>query len=185
MNKVVASFLGRDCPGVTHNVAKLLHSLKCSVNEITQTILQGEYAMIVIATPPKGLELAELEKQIAKGLKPHNMSFTLREFSHEGKWDGGKVQPFVVTLQGPDSEGLIARMSGVLSKFNANIENLKAFACDTNPDHIVVGFEIVVGEQVDLAAFRTALGEEAEALGSEVSLQHRDIFEAMHRVQPL
>ncbi|MDR2945360.1 MAG: hypothetical protein LBV79_01240, partial [Candidatus Adiutrix sp.] len=47
---------------------------------------------------------------------------------------------------------------------------------------VVMFFEISVPREVNQRAFRQALNMVAEGLGLEMSLQHRDIFEAIHRL---
>ncbi|NJB68338.1 glycine cleavage system transcriptional repressor [Desulfobaculum xiamenense] len=185
MRKIVVSFLGRDCPGVLHSVADLLCGLDCNIEEITQTILQTEFAMILIATLPDGLEMAELDKRLAAGLEKYDMSYTLREFGEDACAVPRTTQPFVVTLNGQDRRGIIAGISGVLARFGVNIENLKAVPREDAAGMVVIGFEIALPDAVDLPVFRRTLKEEAARLGMDATLQHRDIFEAMHRVQPL
>jgi glycine cleavage system transcriptional repressor len=43
-------------------------------------------------------------------------------------------------------------------------------------------YEVDIPATIDQSAFRQALRRRAEDLGLELSLQHRDIFEAIHRV---
>jgi glycine cleavage system transcriptional repressor len=43
-------------------------------------------------------------------------------------------------------------------------------------------YEVDTPADIDHKAFRQALRERAAALGLVLSLQHRDIFEAIHRV---
>lgn len=186
MRKIVVSFLGHDCPGVLHSVAGLLSGLDCNIEEITQTILQGEFAMILIAELPEGLGCDEVQKKLSSGLGDFDMNFTLREVGVVEGDEVAEAEPFVVTLSGPDRKGVFAGIGGVLARFDVNIENLKALPRQgEKADELIVGFEISLPVAVDLPEFRSALAAEAGRLGMDVSLQHREIFEAMHRVQPL
>jgi glycine cleavage system transcriptional repressor len=71
-----------------------------------------------------------------------------------------------------------------MSGCGVNIENLKAIKRQ-NTGNALIMFEISVPHSVNNAEFRTALEHKAAELGVRVSLQHRDIFEAIHRVLPV
>lgn len=185
MRKIVVSFLGRDCPGVLHSLADLLCKLDSNIEEITQTILQTEFAMIVIASFPQEMGLDEVRGKLESGLASYDMSFTLREFGADAASPVPEAEPFVVTLIGMDRKGIIAGVSGVLAQYGVNIENLKALPRTADSERMIIGFEISLPVAVDVAEIRAALAAEAERLGLSVTLQHRDIFEAMHRVEPL
>ena len=73
-------------------------------------------------------------------------------------------------------------MTGVIAGFDVNIENLKAIGLTDDPSRVVIVFEVAVPLGVHRPAFREALRFKAEELGMELSVQHRDIFEAIHRL---
>lgn len=52
MQKYTASFLGRDCPGVVATVSRILEETGCNIEEVTQTILSGEFAAIFVVAAP-------------------------------------------------------------------------------------------------------------------------------------
>ena len=104
----------------------------------------------------------------------------------EGSWGENKAcEPFVVTADGPDKPGLIAGMSGVFSRHSVNIENLKAVLGESGEGHALFVFEVMVPNTVDITVLRRELVEQGQRLDLRVSVQHRDIFEAVHRVQPV
>jgi glycine cleavage system transcriptional repressor len=89
----------------------------------------------------------------------------------------------VVTTVGPDRLGLVAGITEVMAHFGANITNLRAaFRGGEDPKRNTMIYEVDIPADIDLKAFREALRERASALGLDLSLQHRDIFEAIHRV---
>jgi glycine cleavage system transcriptional repressor len=70
----------------------------------------------------------------------------------------------------------------VIAGFEVNIENLRAIALQDVPSRVVIVFEVAVPQSVHRPAFREALRWKAEELGLELSVQHREIFEAIHRL---
>ena len=49
-------------------------------------------------------------------------------------------------------------------------------------NHALFVFEVKVPENADLGRLRRELASEGQAQGLRVSVQHRDIFEAVHRI---
>ncbi|GFM34632.1 ACT domain-containing protein [Desulfovibrio subterraneus] len=188
MYKVVVSFLGRDCPGIVHAVSSLMNELDCNIDEVSQTILHSEFAAIVIADVPDALQIDTLHAKLEAGLEQRkvDLNVTARLFDGSGWGDTIATEPYVVTVDGPDRPGLIAGVTGVFSRHNVNIENLKALMPGGKDDgNALIVYEVAVPLTKDIADLRAELREEADKLAVRVSMQHRDIFEAVHRVQPV
>ena len=64
------------------------------------------------------------------------------------------------------------------------LENLKALMPEEEKRALLV-FEISLPMEIDRNALRRTLKDKARTLGLQLSMQHRDIFEALHRVQPV
>ena len=187
MLKFTASFLGRDCPGVVAGVTTIMEKTKCDIIEVSQTILAGEFAAIFIVSTPDDRDCASLEAALKEGLGAANVDLSvIVRPAVEGFWaDHIKCEPFVVTAHGPDRPGLIAGMSRVFARHGVNIENLKAILGEGGANQALFVFEVKVPESVDLGRLRRELIAEGQRLELLVSVQHRDIFEAVHRIQPI
>ena len=93
------------------------------------------------------------------------------------------AEPFVVTTMSADRLGLVAGIAEVMANFGANITNLKAvFRGGDDPRRNVMIYEVDVPVEIDHQAFRYALRKRADDLELDLSLQHRDIFEEIHRL---
>jgi glycine cleavage system transcriptional repressor len=71
-----------------------------------------------------------------------------------------------------------------VASFDANIENLRSVVLsgDQAPGPRVLALELSLPTKVPRHVFREALTEVSQELGLSISLQHRDIFEAIHRI---
>ena len=77
----------------------------------------------------------------------------------------------------------MAGITGLLAQYGANITNLKAVSRGASAGQEYVTFyEVDVPAGTDRQSFRDALRERARELGLDVNLQHREIFEQVHRV---
>jgi glycine cleavage system transcriptional repressor len=182
MRTVAVSFLGEDRPGIMHAVSAALASLSCNIAEVSQTILRSESAAIVIAATPDGLALEDMKRSLDQALAPFGGMFTLKELHLTPGTHPTPGQPYVITLSGGDRLGLIAEMTGVISAFGVSIANLKAITRQDEPGRVIIVFEVDLPASVDQAAFRQGLARKGEELDVDVSVQHRDIFEAIHRI---
>jgi ACT domain-containing protein len=86
----------------------------------------------------------------------------------------------IVTVVGMDRPGIVAGISGVLAKMNVNILDItQNYAHEFFTMILIVDFAKTSSslKEVDLK-----LQEEGKKLGVFVSIQHEDIFKAMHRI---
>ncbi|MBQ7608339.1 MAG: amino acid-binding protein [Desulfovibrionaceae bacterium] len=184
MQKCTVSFLGRDCPGVVSTVSGLLCAAGCNITAATQSLLLGEFAGIFLVEIEDQRTPEALQQTLLDGLRGANMDLSLIvRPTCEGAW-GQNVhsEPFVVSADGDDGNGQIAKMSKVFSRHGVNIESLRAFLGEGSVRRALFVFEVMVPETVDIGRLRRELVCEGQSLGLRVSVQHRDIFEAVNRI---
>jgi glycine cleavage system transcriptional repressor len=77
----------------------------------------------------------------------------------------------------------VAGISEVIAKFGGNITNLQAvFKGGDDPGDNIMIYEIDVPAQIDRQALYRKLKRRAKQLTLEIDIQHRNIFEAIHRI---
>lgn len=183
MKKLIITVLGQDRPGIVAAVSQALYDFRCNIEDVSQTILQTEFAGIFITTMPPGMKKDKLRKALEERLIPEGLSVFLKEMEPGAASPPVETEPFVITTMGPDRLGLVAGVTGLLAAFRINITNLQAaFRGGDDPRRNVMIYEVDIPVETDQAAFRSALVQRAGELGLDVSLQHRDIFEQIHRV---
>lgn len=183
MNKIIVSVIGHDRPGIIAAVSDVLFRNGCNIEDVSQSSLQTEFAGTFIATHPISLAAEELIGRLRERLDPMGLSVLLREVEPGGVWEPPPSEPFVITTMGPDRPGLVAGITDLLFRFGINISNLKAvFRGGDNPHENTMIYEVDIPVSVDQNVFREALYERGRSLNLDVSLQHREIFEAIHRV---
>ena len=193
---IAVSILGLDCPGVVHLVSSTLAGLRCNIEEISQTILKGQFAAIFIADQPDDIPEGSARDALLKAIADRNMSLSVivRPLKEEALFHGEPSEPFVITVDGEDRPNIVASFTRIFAEHKANIENMKALMPDVeNEDRIDASkprralqvFEIALPVRLDRSAFRRTLEDKARSMGLRISMQHRDIFEALHRVEPI
>jgi ACT domain-containing protein len=64
-DRLVISVFGVDHPGIVAGVAQILAEASCSIVDINQTVVQGKFAMVIIADSSRsGLSTAELKERL-------------------------------------------------------------------------------------------------------------------------
>jgi predicted amino acid-binding ACT domain protein len=64
-NRMVISVFGVDHPGIVAAVAQILAEADCSIGDINQTVVQGKFAMVIIAETSRARESAtELKERL-------------------------------------------------------------------------------------------------------------------------
>lgn len=182
MSKTVVFVLGPDRPGIIAAATRALFELGCNLEDVSQTSLQGQFVGIFVVAAPVRLSNAELLAALRGRLDPLGLSVELREIAAAGA-PPAAAEPYVITTVGPDRPGLVAGIAGLLAEFGANITNLKAIARGRREGtEYVTFYEIDLPAAADGATFRSALRGRAAELGLDVNIQHREIFEQVHRV---
>ncbi len=184
MQKLSISFLGKDGPGIVATVSTGLSKNKCNITQVTQSILGAEFAAIFIVEAADDVSIADLQASLETDLArdEHDISVLIRSAA-SGMWgEDHTCQPYVVTANGPDGPGLISAMARVFARHNTNIDNLKAILGHGGANHALFVLEVSVPEDVDPGRLHREIQCAGRELGLHVSMQHRDIFEAMHRI---
>lgn len=183
VSKTVVFVLGPDRPGIIAAATRALFEQGCNLEDVSQTSLQGQFVGIFVAAVPGRLSEANLLQALRGRLDPLGLSVQMRTLAAAAASPQAAAEPYVITTVGPDRPGLVAGIAGLLADFGANITNLKAIARGRlESQEYVTYYEVDLPAAADGAAFRAALRARAGELGLDVNLQHREIFEQVHRV---
>lgn len=184
VNHIVISVIGRDCPGVVYAISSALSKEKCNIEELSQTILKGQFASIFIVSAPEGVTEEDIQRVVSLSLESRNMDLTVsaRNFETDTFSSAEETEPFVVTVNGSDQPEIIAMISGIFAEQKVNIENLKAIRVGEDTNECVLVFEVALPLSINRNAFRQMLQAKARSVGLSISIQHQAIFEAIHRV---
>ncbi len=183
MKKFMITVLGQDRPGIIAAVTKVLYEHDYNIEEVSQTILQNQFSCFFIVRGPERMSGAQLVKSLEEGTT-YNLFFSVREFEKQANIEQKQAcESYVITTRGPDRKGLVAGITAVFAAFGVNVAQLRAvFLGGDEPGNNTMIYEVDIPVSVDLKELRRALSERARELNLEISIQHRNIFEAMNRV---
>lgn len=184
MDKVILSVLGYDRPGIVAAIANVLFDQNCNIENVSQTILQTEFAGSFIVTLPPNLPLDKLRDMLSDKLAQMQMHVHIKPLADKTPpLAATACEPFVITTKGPDRKGLVAGVSAIIAAYGVNITNLQAvFKGGDEPGNNIMIYEVDIPAEIDQNAFCRDLRDKASALALDISIQHRNIFESINRI---
>ena len=168
---VIITAVGADRPGMAHAVAAVLAHLGCSIEDTTMTRLSGEFAMILIVSPPLGVTLQTIEQCLSPLKVSHGLFINCKDID-EDVAIARQTEPakspsrYILSVYGLDKPGLLARISEVLAQHGVNITDVQTRVASAGKVYVMV-FEIEVPLDLATAALSGAL----ELAGQEISVQ--------------
>lgn len=186
MNKFLISVLGTDQPGIMAAVAGVIDARDGNIENLSQTLLQSVFGALLLVSVPEGespqaMQQALDEACAGMGLCIHVDVWT----AHQTDWQlkQPELQPYILSVIGPDRKGLVAAVAAELARHGVNISNMQAiFKGGRNPMDNIMVFEVDVPRQTVMQDLRDALDRIAQRLKLEISIQHRKIFESVSNI---
>lgn len=180
-NNVVVAVIGLDQPGVIACVSSVMTRLGCNIEEMTQSTLHQQFAGIYLVNKPVELTNEQLNGEIEHAVNAKKMKLTIvtRDYEEPSTAEVAS-EPFVVSVYGPDRNDIVGTFAHMFGEQKINIEALRAFPIGEGASMQV--FEVSIPADLDTRSLHRVMLERAKAMGLNLTMQHRDIFEAVHRV---
>jgi len=184
MNKIIISVFGHDRPGIVAAVSKALLKYECNIENVSQTILQQQFAGIFVTSVPSHVKIDQLHDHLKQCMQPLNIDVHVKLMDpQERSLISAGSEPFVISAIGADSKGLVAGLTEVFARYHVNVTNLQAvFKGGDEPSHNIMIYEVDIPDDIDQNNFIRDLRKRAEDLGLDISIQHRNIFEMMNKI---
>jgi glycine cleavage system transcriptional repressor len=167
---IILTAVGPDRPGMAHALSRILADAGCNIEDTTMTRLAGEFAMILIVTPPANLSLADFQARLAPLETSHDLWINVRDIPDEAPMEEKEAPRFIVSAYGADQAGLLSGMTGVFAEHNVNITDVQTRVASHGAVYVML-FEVVVPTALDENTLRAALTKKAGELGVSVSLR--------------
>lgn len=180
-HEVVVAVIGLDQPGVIACVSAVINRLGCNIREMTQSTLHEQFAGIYLVDKPDAVSNEFLNSEIEKAVALKKMRLTIVTRDYEEPTEEALAsEPFVIAVYGPDRNDIVMTFSHIFGEQKINISSMRAFPIGEGASMQV--FEVTIPTDLDTRSLHRVLLERAKSLGLSLTMQHRDIFEAVHRV---
>lgn len=183
MEKVVVAVFGKDRPGIVCKISSVLAEHGCNIEDISQTVLQGEFCGMFVVSLGPGLDDLKLQHLLQTRLESEHLKVFTKKLEMENGESEIEKEDFVVVSIGKDRVGLIAAISCIMYEFGVNIANLKFVnRTPSFPDKTMTIYEVEIPKSVKLPEFAHALRKKANELELDITIQHKKIFEELSRI---
>lgn len=181
MDRTNVAVFGLDRPGVIAAISNVLTRSGVNLEQVNQMTLHGQFALMCVVQKPRGLSNEAIQQALEEEIRRrrYDQAVLVADFREPAEQPEG--EPYVVSVWGRDRNDIIANFSRIFSEHAINIESLRAFPIEDGASLQV--FEVSIPMEVDRRALHRVLIDRAQAMGLRCNLQHRDIFEAIHRVK--
>jgi glycine cleavage system transcriptional repressor len=183
--RISVSVVGYDRPGIVACVAKVLFDNACNIEALSQTVIMGQFAMIVVASPLQGFDAARLQRDLETLAHTTSLEIHLRALipGERPSLPAAETEHFVITVRGQDRPGLVAAVTAILAEHGINITRFGAEVVPVGQqlDYIQI-YEVDIPKQIDFAFIQNALNERGKEIGVTVDIQHWNIFRAINQI---
>lgn len=163
----IITALGKDRPGIVAAVSKVLYEAGCNLEDSSMTILEGEFAMILVVSIPEGLGLKELDRKFEEVRKTQLSIFLKPMTQEEAQRHTFTDQPHMISVYGIDKPGIVYRVTRLLAQERINITDVstKRIVEGEAPVYMMM-LEVEFPKNLDRDQLRSKL----EDLGKELSV---------------
>lgn len=173
MQKIVISAIGKDKPGIVSGVTGILYRHGASIEDSSMSILEENFAMImIVALPPKSSASA-LTRDFKKLEKKLSLVISIsipKNKPHVGS-SRAKGMPYIVSVLGADKPGIVHRVSKLLADHMANITDLntKVIGKEGTKNVYAMVLEIELPPAVSFPSLQRKLGRLGKAIKVDVT----------------
>ena len=161
----IITAVGPDQPGMAHALAQRLFDAACNLEDTTMTRLSGQFAMILAVTPPADLTLNALQTLLAPLRESHGLTIEIAPAVSDVAGEGPR---HILTAYGPETSGLLARVTQVLAERAVNVTDVQTRVASAGMAYVML-LELELPPQLRAAALEAELRHRAPDL--QISLR--------------
>lgn len=121
--------IGLDRHGIVKDVTKILFDNDCNLEDSSMTILESNFAIILIMKPSKSSDISKIKKDIEELERTSGLKIQLKELEEtEPTVEKGS---HIVTVYGGDKSGIVYKTASLLAEKNVNITDLETKIIET------------------------------------------------------
>ncbi len=126
---ITITVTGKDRPGIISALTGAIYKAEGNLEDASMTILEGEFAMIVLADLKNKSVCRRLQKQLSQLGQRMGLLVSIEEISHRlvrGEKHRPGTIPWVVSVLGKDKAGIVYRVSKTFADQKLNITDLNS-----------------------------------------------------------
>lgn len=184
-NRYIITLMAANRVGILAAVSSALDELGGDMQEVSQTVMQKFFTIILSAEFPDQREPEVIVDHIRGVCRPYGVEVNLKDPAKEILQDepAEGTEKYFVTVSGNDKPGIIRAISSRLARDDIDITDL--YAQQTDDHSFVMVMELAVPPGADAVSLQKELDELGKSVGLTAALQHENIFIASHDPRPV
>ncbi len=179
MKRYSLSAIGRDRPGIVATLTGALFDHNCNVEDSSMTILQHEFAVILIMSAPDDLDMDALRVNLNGVEKLLKLTIHVKE-NDETRLEDIPGSNHIVTVSGFDKLGIVYKTSDFLAKWGINITDLETKILPGEEKNIyLLLMEAFFPANVDYKALEDSLNILADSLGVSIAVKPIETYDSL------
>jgi len=166
------SAIGHDRPGIVSAVTEILFRYGCNIEDSAMTILWGQFAMILVVTPPDGLSLNDLRAEFASTSERLHLQLNLSQLEESQQpLEQEPTTPFLVSVYGADHPGIVSQTTGFLAQRKVNITDLSTRVIQAKGPVYIMLLEVEAPQSLSEQQLKEDLYSLSQELKVDISLR--------------
>lgn len=165
--------IGKDRPGIVADASEVLFSLGCNVEDSSCTMLNGEFAMILIVSHEQPFSQGMLESHFAEKFPESGLSAFIRSLKEdEVCYQKPTGELCLVSVYGSDKPGIVYRVTRELADHGINITDLNTKLVGSPADPVyVLMLEAALPQEMTVEDATSLLEKLKKELSVEISVR--------------
>lgn len=184
--RYIITLMAANRVGILSAVTTAMAELGGDLQEVSQTVLQGFFTIILAAEFPEHREPQVIADHLRDVCRPYGVEVALKDPANEPipSAPDEATDHYFITVEGSDEPGIIREISTRLAQDEIDITDLYAVRSNEDRSFVMV-MELAVPTTVDVLALRPELEHLGRAVGLSVTMQHENIFAATNDPRPV
>jgi len=128
MKHAILTVIGKDRPGIIAKVTGILYQKRCNLEDVSMTILEGEFAMILVLSH-RFRNFGVLARELQQKAKSFGLSIfgkDVKEKLQRGEKHLRGSEPFLISVIGKDRTGIVHETTNLLARQGLNVTDLNS-----------------------------------------------------------
>ena len=184
--RYIITLMAANRVGILAAVTTSLAELGGDIQEVSQTVMQRFFTIIMAAEFPENRDPSVIIDHIRGVCRPFGVEVNLKDPDEEPLQEPSAegIERYYLTAEGQDKPGMVRQISARLAQEGIDITDVFARRADEGQTFVMV-MELAVPPGVDALALQRELEQLGSAVGLSAALQHEDIFSATNDPRPV
>ncbi|MCM8776243.1 MAG: ACT domain-containing protein [Candidatus Omnitrophica bacterium] len=176
MRQVIVTVFGMDRPGIIAAVTEILYRQGCNLEDISMTILEGEFAMMMVVMVKSMAAGRQILQRFQCGLKRKwgltVICHELRNRLKRGEKHKKDSDTYLLSAIGRDKTGIVYKVSRLIAQYGLNITDLNCRILGYGSKAVyAMMLEIDVPRSLNLKKFEKSLYSLSRRLMIQIKLR--------------